>query len=56
MIQIRSVLTSHNTILELSEEQFYDRFKIVLGSALLTVLAVEPAVLELSEELATELF
>ena len=44
---MRSVLTSHTTVLELSEEQFYDRFRTILEPALLTILAVEPALLEM---------
>ena len=45
-LQMRLVLTSRKTVvLKLSEEQFYDRFRTVLEPALLTVLAVEPALL-----------
>ena len=66
---MRSVLTSHKTVLELLEEQLYDIFRTVLEAVLLTVLRsragstsrtvlVEPAPLELSEQLAllVELF
>ena len=50
LLQMRSVLISNKTVLELSEEQFYDKFRTVLKTALLTILAVEPALLELSEK------
>ena len=56
-MDMRSVLTSQKTVLELSE-QFNDRFRTVLEPVLLTVLAVEPtplveqALLELRVELS----
>ena len=43
MVHMMSVSTSHKTVLKLSEEKLYDKFRTVLEPTLLTFLAVEPA-------------
>ena len=53
---MRSVFTSHKTVLEPSEKQFYDIFRTVLEPVHLIVLVVESVLLEMSEELTLEQF